>query len=78
VNLNVIRVKYTDRLKRSSQYNLARIRDYLLYFGVKHVGRINKRLRTLCQFTYRIVNGYEPRIGVVTKDPDNLLVSCII
>jgi hypothetical protein len=52
--------------------------DYLLHFGVKDVDRINKNLRTLWQFIYRIVNGYEPRIKVVIKDLDNLLVSWIV
>jgi hypothetical protein len=45
-----------------------------LRFGGKDIDRINKNFGALWQFTYKIINGYEPRIKAVNKDPENLLI----
>jgi hypothetical protein len=79
-------VNYYDVVKRAyekeamkilDQYNPMTIRDHLLARGVNSVNKIDKNLKALWEFTFRIVNNNEERIKVVNKDPDNMLVSWI-
>jgi hypothetical protein len=79
-------VNYYDAVKRAyekeamkilDQNNPMTIRDYLLARGVNSVNKIDKNLKALWEFTFRIVNNNEERIKVVNKDPDNMLVSWI-
>jgi hypothetical protein len=64
-----------EAMKILDQYNPMTIRDHLLARGVNSVNKIDKNLRALWEFTFRIVNNNEERIKVVNKDPDNMLVS---
>lgn len=79
-------VNYYDAVKRAyekettriiDQYTPMTIRDYLFTRGVNSANKIDKNLKALWEFTFRIVNNNEERIKVVNKDPDNMLVSCI-
>ena len=84
---NAIVVNYYDAVKRAyekeamkilDQYNPMTIRDYLLARGVNSVNEIDKNLKALWEFTFRVVNeNTEDGIKVVNKDPDKLLVSWI-
>lgn len=66
-------VNYYEAVK--SAYNESReLRDYLDEDIKKH--EINKALKGLWDITYWILNE-EPKIRVICKDPDNLVVSWI-
>ena len=52
------------------------MRKYL-DFKIKDVTEINKFLRPIWEFTYKIVSGEEKRVKVVNRDPGNLLVSWV-
>jgi hypothetical protein len=62
-----VRIAYTDGQD---------MRKYL-DFKIKDVTEINKYLRPIWEFTYKIVSGEEKRVKVVNRDPDNLLVSWV-
>jgi hypothetical protein len=44
---------------------------------IKDVTEIDKTFKPIWEFTYKISGGEEKRIRLVTRDPDNLLVSWI-
>jgi hypothetical protein len=44
---------------------------------INDVTEINKTFKPIWEFTYKISGGKEERIRLVTRDPDNLLVSWI-
>ena len=62
-----VRIAYTDGQD---------MRKYL-DFKIKDVTEINKFLRPIWEFTYKIVSGEEKRVKVVNRDPGNLLVSWV-
>jgi hypothetical protein len=63
----VVRIAYTK-----SEY----MQKYLDKI-VRDVKEINKIFKPIWEFTYKISGGEEERIRLVTRDPDNLLVSWI-
>ena len=45
---------------------------------IKDIAEINKVFKPIWEFTYRIVNEEKERVRVVSKIPDNLLVSWVL
>jgi hypothetical protein len=68
---NQSEVNYFDAVRRA--FNTSQ--DVRTYLGENC--KIDKNLRRLWSFTYKIVNGRENGIDVLSRDPDNLILTIV-
>lgn len=68
---NQSEVNYFDAVRRA--FNTSQ--DVRTYLGENC--KIDKNLRRLWSFTYKIVNGREKGIDVLSRDPDNLILTIV-